>query len=165
MADKKLTALSDHTTPLGADVLMVVDTSGTAVSKKITLDNLFGTTTTTALTNISLSSSGTTTLASTGALAITATAGATVTGTLETTGLLTATGGVSSATGGITLTNGDIAVGGNLAVTGNLVAETGGTPTTGNTESRPIGTIVWDTTRLYIVTDTNVVKYIDLTTL
>jgi len=43
MADSKITALDENTTPVGTDILPIVDDpSGTAKTEKITLDNLLG---------------------------------------------------------------------------------------------------------------------------
>ena len=46
MADKKLTLLTALTDPVGTDVMMIVDdATGTPVSKKIEVEDLFGATT------------------------------------------------------------------------------------------------------------------------
>jgi hypothetical protein len=63
MADKKVTQLTALTVPTKDDLLLVIDDPlGSPVSKKITVDNFFGATSTVSVNAISISASGTSTL-------------------------------------------------------------------------------------------------------
>jgi hypothetical protein len=63
MADKKVTQLTALTVPTKDDLLLVIDDPlGSPISKKITVDNFFGATSTVSVNAISISASGTSTL-------------------------------------------------------------------------------------------------------
>ena len=63
MADKKVTQLTALTVPTKDDVLLIIDDPlGSPISKKITVDNFFGATSTVSVNAISISASGTSTL-------------------------------------------------------------------------------------------------------
>lgn len=83
MADKKITALTELTEPAGEDLVLIVDqNSGSPVSRRVTVNNIFGATTVggTALSKLALNVAGTSDITSTGAATLTATAGLTVSG-------------------------------------------------------------------------------------
>ena len=64
MADKKVTQLTALTAPANTDLLLVVDDpAGSPISKKITIEDLFGKTSGLSVTTINLTSTGDTTLA------------------------------------------------------------------------------------------------------
>ena len=64
MADKKVTQLTALTAPANTDLLLVIDDpAGSPISKKITIEDLFGKTTGLTVTTINLTSTGDTTLA------------------------------------------------------------------------------------------------------
>lgn len=64
MADKKVTQLTALTAPANTDLLLVVDDpAGSPISKKITVEDLFGTTSGLSVTTVNLTSTGDTTLA------------------------------------------------------------------------------------------------------
>ena len=64
MADKKVTQLTALTAPANTDLLLVIDDpAGSPISKKITIEDLFGKTTGLSVTTINLTSTGDTTLA------------------------------------------------------------------------------------------------------
>jgi len=64
MADKKVTQLTALTTPANTDLLLVIDDpAGSPISKKITIEDLFGATAQTTFTTINLVTTGNTTLA------------------------------------------------------------------------------------------------------
>ena len=64
MADKKITQLTALTAPANTDLLLVVDDpAGSPISKKITIEDLFGKTSGLSVTTINLTSTGDTTLA------------------------------------------------------------------------------------------------------
>jgi len=74
MADKKITSLTALTEPAGEDLLLIVDDpAGTPVSRRVTLNDVFGATTVggTPLSKLSLNVSGTSDITSTGATTIT----------------------------------------------------------------------------------------------
>ena len=64
MADKKVTQLTALTAPANTDLLLVIDDpAGSPISKKITIEDLFGKTSGLSVTAINLTSTGDTTLA------------------------------------------------------------------------------------------------------
>ena len=64
MADKKVTQLTALTAPANTDLLLVIDDpAGSPLSKKITIEDLFGKTSGLSVTTINLTSTGDTTLA------------------------------------------------------------------------------------------------------
>jgi hypothetical protein len=64
MADKKVTQLTALTAPANTDLLLVIDDpAGSPISKKITIEDLFGKTTGLSVAAINLTSTGDTTLA------------------------------------------------------------------------------------------------------
>ena len=76
MADKKITALTALTEPAGEDLLLIVDDpEGTPVSRRVTLNDVFGATTVggTPLSKLSLNVAGTSDITTTGATTITST--------------------------------------------------------------------------------------------
>jgi hypothetical protein len=78
MADKKVTQLTALTAPANTDLLLIIDDpAGSPISKKITIEDLFGKTSGLTVNTINLSSTGTTTL-SANAFVINTTNGLTV---------------------------------------------------------------------------------------
>lgn len=64
MADKKVTQLTALTTPANTDLLLIIDDpSGSPVSKKISVEDLFGKTTTLTIAGMSITIDGNATLA------------------------------------------------------------------------------------------------------
>lgn len=64
MADKKVTQLTALTAPANTDLILVIDDpAGSPISKKMTLEDLFGKTSGLSVTTINLTSTGDTTLA------------------------------------------------------------------------------------------------------
>lgn len=64
MADKKITQLTALTAPANTDLILVIDDpAGSPISKKITIEDLFGKTSGLSVTTINLTSTGDTTLA------------------------------------------------------------------------------------------------------
>jgi hypothetical protein len=64
MADKKVTQLTALTAPANTDLLLIIDDpAGSPVSKKITVEDLFGKTSTLSVSAINITSTGDTTLA------------------------------------------------------------------------------------------------------
>ena len=133
MADKKLTALTALTDPVGADVMMIVDDAGvTPVSKKITVEDLLGNTTQLSVAKVDIASTTSLDLSSATTTNITATGGATVTGTLTVTDAFTVAANGANITGNTTVT-------GTLTSTDTLtgtkvVLTTPGTPSNNNSE-------------------------------
>jgi hypothetical protein len=130
MADKKVTALTALTAASNNDILMIVDDPlGTPISKKITVEDVFGNTTKTTLNKIHIGSSNTN-----------------ITGTTLT--LYPGTGGQSS----------NVSVQGSLSIanTGVLRINSSTTPSTNNTSTTTgtwtVGQIGWDANYIYVVT-------------
>jgi len=144
MADKKITALTALTDPTGTDLLLAVDDpSGTPISKSLEIEDMFGASSQISLSAVNISSAGTTDIASTGALTITATAGATVTGNLNVVNSFVSLSSTATAAGGAAAT----------------IDNT-------NSAGIPVGTILWDNTKLYVVvasSGVDAIKSVDLT--
>lgn len=161
MADKKLTALTALTDPVGADVMMIVDDAGvTPVSKKITVEDLLGNTTQLSVAKVDIASTTSLDLSSATTTNITATGGATVTGTLTVTDAFTVAANGANITGNTTVT-------GTLTSTDTLtgtkvVLTTPGTPSNNNSEGYAVGTILWDTGNIYVVTAAGTTKKVAL---
>ena len=144
MADKKLTLLPALTDPVGTDVMMIVDdVTGTPVSKKIEVEDLFG-----AQTQLSVAKVD---IASTNSIGLTST----------TTTNITATGGVV-VTGDINVVNSFISLASSATANGGAAATIDNT----NSGGIPVGTILWDNTKLYVVvasSGADAIKSVDLT--
>ena len=144
MADKKLTALTALTDPVGTDVMMIVDdVATTPVSKKIEVEDLFG-----AQTQLSVAKVD---IASTNSIGLTST----------TTTNITATGGVV-VTGDINVVNSFISLASSATANGGAAATIDNT----NSGGIPVGTILWDNTKLYVVvasSGADAIKSVDLT--
>ena len=164
MADKKLTLLPALTDPVGTDVMMIVDdvTTGTPVSKKIEVEDLFGAQTQLSVAKVNIASTDSLELSSTTTTNITATGGATVTGTLSVTDALTVVANGANIAGNTivtgTLTSTDTFTAPKIVLTGAV------TPSNNNTEGFAVGTTFWDSGYVYVVTDTNVIKRAALAT-
>lgn len=144
MADKKLTALTALTDPVGTDVMMIVDdVATTPVSKKIEVEDLFGATSQLSVGKVDISSTSSLELTST------------------TTTNITATGGVV-VTGDINVVNSFISLASSATANGGAAATIDNT----NSGGIPVGTILWDNTKLYVVvasSGADAIKSVDLT--
>ena len=101
MADKKLTLLTALTDPVGTDVMMIVDdATGTPVSKKIEVEDLFGATTQLSVSKVDIASTTSLELSSTTTTNITATGGVTVTGNLNVVNSFVSLSSTATANGG-----------------------------------------------------------------
>jgi len=144
MADKKLTALTALTDPVGTDVMMIVDdVATTPVSKKIEVEDLFGATSQLSVGKVDISSTSSLELNSTTTTNITATGGVVV------------TGDVNVVDSFISLASSSTANGGAAATIDNT-----------NSGGIPVGTILWDNTKLYVVvasSGADAIKSVDLT--
>jgi hypothetical protein len=162
MADKKLTALTALTDPVGTDVMMIVDdVTGTPVSKKIEVEDLFGAQTQLSVAKVDIASTTSLDLSSATAN-ITAQFGATVTGTLTVTDAFTVAANGANITGNTTVT-------GTLTSTDTLtgtkvVLTTPETLSNNNAEGYAVGTILWDTGHIYVVTGASETKRVALST-
>jgi hypothetical protein len=163
MADKKLTLLPALTDPVGTDVMMIVDdVTGTPVSKKIEVEDLFGAQTQLSVAKVNIASTDSLELSSTTTTNITATGGATVTGTLSVTDALTVVANGANIAGNTIVT-------GTLTSTDTFTAPkarltSSQTMSNNNAESFDVGTIIWDENYIYVVTDTGVIKRAALAT-
>jgi len=144
MADKKLTALTALTDPVGTDVMMILDdVATTPVSKKIEVEDLFGATSQLSVGKVDISSTSSLELNSTTTTNITATGGVVV------------TGDVNVVDSFISLASSSTANGGAAATIDNT-----------NSGGIPVGTILWDNTKLYVVvasSGADAIKSVDLT--
>jgi len=140
MADKKVTALTAVTAATNNDIFMIVDDpTGTPISKKITVEDVFGNTTKTTLTKFNVGSSNTN-----------------LSGTAL--NLWPNTGGASS---NVTV-YGSVA----LASSGVLRINSSTTPSSNNTATAgwTVGQIGWDASYLYVATSSTVIKRVALST-
>ena len=144
MADKKLTLLTALTDPVGTDVMMIVDdATGTPVSKKIEVEDLFGAQTQLSVAKVDIASTSSLELSSTTTTNITATGGVTVTGNLNVVNSFVSLSSAATANGGAAAT----------------IDNT-------NSAGIPVGTILWDNNKLYIVVASSgaaAIKSVDLT--
>lgn len=140
MADKKVTALTALTAASNNDILLIVDDPlGTPISKKITVQDLFGNTTKTTLDKIHIGSSNTN-----------------ITGTALT--LYPGSGGAAS----------NVSVQGSVSIanSGVLRINSSTTPGSNNTSTAgwTVGQIGWDANYLYVAVSSSVIKRVALTT-
>ena len=140
MADKKVTALTALTAASNNDILLIVDDPlGTPISKKITVEDVFGNTTKTTLNKIHIGSSNTN-----------------ITGTSLT--LYPGSGGAAS----------NVSVQGSVSIanSGVLRINSSTTPASNNTATAgwTVGQIGWDSSYLYVATSSTVIKRVALTT-
>lgn len=140
MADKKVTALTALTAVSNNDILLIVDDPlGTPISKKVTVENVFGNTTKTTLNKIHIGSSNTN-----------------ITGTSLT--LYPGTGGAAS----------NVSVQGSVSIanSGVLRINSSTTPSSNNTATAgwTVGQIGWDSSYLYVAVSASVIKRVALTT-
>lgn len=177
MADKKVTQLTALTTPANTDLLLVIDDpAGSPVSKKITIEDLFGATAQTTFTTINLVTTGNTTLAANNFV-------------FDATTNITFTRGVVINTDGAAVdtriatdndsntvfvkgSNDYVGFGTNsptekLDVNSNAVrVRTAKTPASSNNLAVGwgVGTIAWDTSYIYVAVDANTIKRATLNT-
>ena len=172
MADKKVTQLTALTAPANTDLLLIIDDpAGSPISKKITIEDLFGKTSGLTVNTINLSSTGTTTL-SANAFVINTTNGLTVN-----TGITINTSGAASNTRIASDNQTNMffvdALSDKIGVMTNAPTEavdinsdairirTTQTPASGNNTAVGwgVGTISWDASYLYIAANsTNIVR-------
>ena len=146
MADSKVTALTETSSPSSVDLmLLITDPNGTPVSKKITIKNLFG--------NIPANTS--------------------ISGIFTVSANATFSGSNTAFTSNTVMTGDKNAIA-NLHVTSNrFTVATSKTPSTNNATTefgsplsdRPHdGSIFWDTNYLYVATSNTVIKRVALST-
>ena len=177
MADKKVTQLTALTVPTKDDVLLIIDDPlGSPISKKITVDNFFGATSTVSVNAISISASGTSTL-SANTFTINSVNGLTVN-----TGITINEGGTDSDTriesdnqanmffvdasadsiGIMTSTPTEA-----LDINSDAIrVRTAQTPASSNNTAVGwgVGTITWDASYLYVAVDSSTIKRVALST-
>ena len=177
MADKKVTQLTALTVPTKDDLLLVIDDPlGSPISKKITVDNFFGATSTVSVNAISISASGTSTL-SANTFTINSVNGLTVN-----TGITINSSGADSDTRIASDNQANMfyvdASADKIGVMTNAPTEaldinsdairirTTQTPASSNNTAVGwgVGTISWDASYLYIAVDASTIKRIALTT-
>jgi len=138
MADKKVTALTALTAASNNDILLIIDDPlGTPISKKITVQDVFGNTTKTTLDKIHIGSSNTN-----------------ITGTSLT--LYPGTGGANS----------NVSIQGSVSIanSGVLRINSSTTPSSNNAANAgfTVGQIGWDANYLYVATSSTVIKRVAL---
>jgi len=177
MADKKVTQLTALTAPANTDLLLVIDDpAGSPVSKKITIEDLFGSTAQTTFTTINLVTTGNTNLAANN-FVFDAT-----TNTTFTRGVTINNDGadsdtviksdnsanavfVDASTDRVGILNNDPAEA--LDVNSNAFrVRTSKTPASSNNTAVgwSVGTITWDSSYIYIAVDANTIKRATLNT-
>jgi hypothetical protein len=177
MADKKVTQLTALTAPANTDLLLVIDDpAGSPVSKKITIEDLFGSTAQTTFTTINLVTTGNTNLAANN-FVFDAT-----TNTTFTRGVIINNDGADSdtviksdnsanavfidaSTDRVGILNNDPTEA--FDVNSNAVrVRTAKTPASSNNTALGwgVGTITWDSSYIYIAVDANTIKRATLNT-
>jgi len=135
MADKKITQLTALTTPANNDLLLIVDDpSGSPISKKVTLGDIFGETAQTVFQTIDIKSTGNATLSGNNVV-------------IEGANLLEFKGNADFNSDNIRIRTTKTPGSSN-----NLI------------ENLPVGTLAWDTDYLYIAISSSVIKRITLDT-
>ena len=176
MADKKVTQLTALTAPANTDLLLIIDDpAGSPVSKKITVEDLFGTTTGLTVTTVNVTATGNATLAANNI-------------TLDATNNITLTRGTVINEDGadsdtriesdnnanmvfVDASADAVGIGTNapteaLDVNSDAIRiRTAQTPASSNNTALGwgVGTIAWDSSYLYIAVDANTIKRVSLT--
>lgn len=175
MADKKVTQLTALTAPANTDLLLIIDDpAGSPVSKKITVEDLFGTTSGLTVTTVNVTATGNATLAANNI-------------TLDATNNITLTRGTVINEDGadsdtriesdnnanmvfVDASADAVGIGTNspteaLDVNSDAIRiRTAQTPASSNNTALGwgVGTITWDTSYLYIAVDANTIKRVPL---
>jgi len=176
MADKKVTQLTALTAPANTDLLLIIDDpAGSPVSKKITVEDLFGTTSGLTVTTVNVTATGNATLAANNI-------------TLDATNNITLTRGTVINEDGadsdtriesdnnanmvfVDASADAVGIGTNapteaLDVNSDAIRiRTAQTPASSNNTALGwgVGTIAWDSSYLYIAVDANTIKRVSLT--
>lgn len=176
MADKKVTQLTALTAPANTDLLLIIDDpAGSPVSKKITVEDLFGTTSGLTVTTVNVTATGNATLAANNI-------------TLDATNNITLTRGTVINEDGadsdtriesdnnanmvfVDASADKVGIGTNapteaLDINSDAIRiRTAQTPASSNNTALGwgVGTIAWDTSYLYIAVDANTIKRVSLT--
>lgn len=138
MADKKVSELTALTSPIGEDLLLIVDDpSGTPVSKKVTLNSFFGS----------------------------VAANTTMSGTLTATANVTVSGSNTTFTSNVNIgSSSQLKVDGGVVTLGAKSTITSNNATTQLGSGGLQGSIFWDENYLYVATSNTVVKRVALST-
>lgn len=176
MADKKVTQLTALTAPANTDLLLIIDDpAGSPVSKKITVEDLFGTTSGLTVTTVNVTATGNATLAANNI-------------TLDATNNITLTRGTVINEDGadsdtriesdnnanmvfVDASADAVGIGTNapteaLDVNSDAIRiRTAQTPASSNNTALGwgVGTFAWDSSYLYIAVDANTIKRVSLT--
>lgn len=176
MADKKVTQLTALTAPANTDLLLIIDDpAGSPVSKKITVEDLFGTTSGLTVTTVNVTATGNATLAANNI-------------TLDATNNITLTRGTVINEDGadsdtriesdnnanmvfVDASADAVGIGTNapteaLDINSDAIRiRTAQTPASSNNTALGwgVGTIAWDSSYLYIAVDANTIKRVSLT--
>lgn len=176
MADKKVTQLTALTAPANTDLLLIIDDpAGSPVSKKITVEDLFGTTSGLTVTTVNVTATGNATLAANNI-------------TLDATNNITLTRGTVINEDGadsdtriesdnnanmvfVDASADKVGIGTNapteaLDINSDAIRiRTAQTPASSNNTALGwgVGTIAWDSSYLYIAVDANTIKRVSLT--